>query len=285
LSEPTDPKPDVSFYRPTFSRLLVEPDDPSELVTPSGLVAPDVARRKRPTSGHIVAAGWDCGPEYRVGRRVVFGPFAGTQIKLRSRAHLMMDRSEVLALTDGEEDEEDPLGVSWKEHLRPPPGQYLIERVEMPVYQGQILIPDHLREDVRASEALVVRAPERSVSCAFSGCPLSAVRHAAVCEDCGCEEVHFCPECDDWKSLPVDRFPAGTRVFLMGTVSRFIALGRREEIKLWVCHPTDFAAILAEDPGEVLAAEELHHLRARGELAAMADRTGNFEEGDPRARR
>ncbi len=246
----TDTAKDVSFYRPTFSRLLVLPDRPADIARSYGLHAPDSARRERPTSGKIVAAGWDVPADFRIGRRVVFGPFAGMVKRIRGREYMLMETSAVQALTDGEEDEEDPLGVSWKGHLRPPPSQYLIERVEMPRYAGVLILPDSALEDVRSSEALVVASPAVTMY-----------------------------------EYQMDRFPTGTRVFLMGTVSRFIPLGRNGEVTLSVCYPTDFSAILSDDPGEAIQTAELDHLRAAGEFAASRDRTGSFEEGDPRARR
>ena len=94
--------------RPLRDRILVERIDESEQRTVGGLIIPDTAREK-PQQGRVVAIGKgrvnDKGEVFpldvKVGETVLFGKYAGTEIKLEGKEYLIVREDEVLGVTDG----------------------------------------------------------------------------------------------------------------------------------------------------------------------------------------
>jgi chaperonin GroES len=90
--------------RPLADRLLVEPVEQEE-TTASGLLLPETAKEK-PQQGMILAAGEgrrdDNGKriemDVKVGDRVLFAKYAGTEIKLDGKKMLIMKESDVLGI-------------------------------------------------------------------------------------------------------------------------------------------------------------------------------------------
>ena len=90
--------------RPLGDRLLVEPVEQEE-TTASGLLLPETAKEK-PQQGMILAAGEgrrdDNGKriemDVKVGDRVLFAKYAGTEIKLDGKKMLIMKESDVLGI-------------------------------------------------------------------------------------------------------------------------------------------------------------------------------------------
>jgi chaperonin GroES len=90
--------------RPLSDRLLVEPVEQEE-TTASGLLLPETAKEK-PQQGMILAAGEgrrdDNGKriemDVKVGDRVLFAKYAGTEIKLDGKKMLIMKESDVLGI-------------------------------------------------------------------------------------------------------------------------------------------------------------------------------------------
>ena len=90
--------------RPLGDRLLVEPVEAEE-TTNSGLLLPETAKEK-PQQGMVLAAGEgrrdDNGKriemDVKVGDRVLFAKYAGTEIKLDSKKLLIMKESDVLGI-------------------------------------------------------------------------------------------------------------------------------------------------------------------------------------------
>jgi len=78
-----------------------------ETVTKSGLVLPDTAKEK-PQEGEILAVGpgkvLDNGkrttPEVKVGERVVFARYAGTEIKIDGEEYLILRESDVMGIVE-----------------------------------------------------------------------------------------------------------------------------------------------------------------------------------------
>lgn len=87
--------------KPLGTRVLVEVQEAEEK-TASGIIIPDSAKEK-PQKGKIVAAGKgtkDEEMELKVGDIVLYGKYAGTEIKYGSEEYLMMSQSDVLAVID-----------------------------------------------------------------------------------------------------------------------------------------------------------------------------------------
>ena len=90
--------------RPLGDRLLVEPVEAEE-TTSSGLLLPETAKEK-PQQGDVLAAGEgrrdDNGKriemDVKVGDRVLFAKYSGTEIKLEGKKLLIMKESDVLGI-------------------------------------------------------------------------------------------------------------------------------------------------------------------------------------------
>ena len=92
---------------PLQDRLVVKRVD-SEETTASGIIIPDTAK-ERPLQGEVIAVGAgktsDDGVlvplEVKQGDRVLFGKYAGTEIKLDGIEHLILREDEVLGIVEG----------------------------------------------------------------------------------------------------------------------------------------------------------------------------------------
>lgn len=85
--------------KPLADRVLVEPAA-AETKTASGLIIPDNAKEK-PQKGTIVAIGTGTKDEpltVKVGDTVLYGKYAGTELKLEGSDYLMMRESDILAI-------------------------------------------------------------------------------------------------------------------------------------------------------------------------------------------
>lgn len=90
--------------KPLNDRVLVIRMEKEEK-TAGGIVIPDTAKEK-PQEGRVVAVGpgkWDdCGNrislEVKEGDRVVFGKYAGTEIKIDGEKHIFMREDDILGV-------------------------------------------------------------------------------------------------------------------------------------------------------------------------------------------
>ena len=90
--------------RPLQDRLLVRRVE-EEQKTKGGIIIPDTAKEK-PVEGEVIAVGTgkvlDNGKlhalEVKAGDRVLFGKYAGTEIKLEGVEHLILREDEVLGI-------------------------------------------------------------------------------------------------------------------------------------------------------------------------------------------
>ncbi len=85
--------------KPLADRVLVLPD-PAEEKTAGGLFIPDTAKEK-PLAGKVVAAGpgtKDVQMEVKVGDRVLYGKYAGTEITVEGTSYLIMKQNDILAI-------------------------------------------------------------------------------------------------------------------------------------------------------------------------------------------
>jgi chaperonin GroES len=85
--------------KPLADRVLVEPLE-AETKTASGIIIPDTAKEK-PQRGTVVAVGPGTKDEpltVKVGDTVLYGKYAGTELKLEGTEYLMMRESDILAI-------------------------------------------------------------------------------------------------------------------------------------------------------------------------------------------
>ena len=85
--------------KPLADRVLIEPMA-AETKTSSGLYIPDTAKEK-PQNGKVVAVGPGTKDEkitVKIGDTVLYGKYAGTELKLEGADYIMMRESDILAI-------------------------------------------------------------------------------------------------------------------------------------------------------------------------------------------
>ena len=94
--------------RPLQDRLVVRRVE-EEQTTKSGLIIPDTAK-ERPLEGEVIAVGsgkkLDNGTvvalDVKAGDRVLFGKYAGTEIKIEGVEHLILREDEILGVIEAD---------------------------------------------------------------------------------------------------------------------------------------------------------------------------------------
>ncbi len=94
--------------KPLGGRVIVEPIEQEEM-TAGGIILPETAKEK-PQEGKILAAGPGDRDEdgkriamdVKVGDKVLFAKYSGTEIKVDGRKLLIMRESDILAVVEGE---------------------------------------------------------------------------------------------------------------------------------------------------------------------------------------
>ena len=92
--------------RPLHDRVVVK-REPEERKSPGGIVIPDTAGEK-PTFGRVLAVGQgkllDSGQtrplDVKVGDRVLFGKYSGTEVKVNNEEIVVMREDDVMAVLD-----------------------------------------------------------------------------------------------------------------------------------------------------------------------------------------
>ncbi len=90
--------------KPLADRVVIKPS-PAEEKTKGGIILPDTAKEK-PVVGEVVAAGpgrrADDGkliaPEVKVGDKVLYGKYSGTEVTLDGQEYLIMRESDIFAI-------------------------------------------------------------------------------------------------------------------------------------------------------------------------------------------
>jgi len=82
--------------QPLDERVLVEPMEQEEKV--GAIIIPDTAKEK-PSVGKVIAVGTDEEIQKLIkeGDKVLFGKYAGDEIKIEGKKHLIISRSDILA--------------------------------------------------------------------------------------------------------------------------------------------------------------------------------------------
>ena len=94
--------------RPLRDRVLIERLEEAEQKSIGGILIPDTAREK-PQQGRVIAAGKgrvnDKGEVFpldvKEGDTVLFGKYAGNEIKIEGREYLIIREDEILGVTEG----------------------------------------------------------------------------------------------------------------------------------------------------------------------------------------
>ena len=93
--------------KPLADRVIVQPSDVSESKTAGGIIIPDTAKEK-PQEGKIVAVGPgrvddDGKPikmNVKVGDKVLYSKYGGTELKYDGKEYLIMSESDILAILE-----------------------------------------------------------------------------------------------------------------------------------------------------------------------------------------
>jgi chaperonin GroES len=93
--------------RPLHDRVVVKRME-EERTSPGGIVIPDTAAEK-PIKGEVIAAGrgkllenGDVRPlDVKVGDRVLFGKYSGTEVKVDGEEHAGRERHDIMAILEG----------------------------------------------------------------------------------------------------------------------------------------------------------------------------------------
>src|SRR5436190_23532800 len=91
--------------QPLEDRVVVKPSEEEE-TTASGIVIPDTAKEK-PQEGQVIAVGpgrFEDGNrvplDVKVGDKVIYSKYGGTEVKLDGEDHLILSARDVLAIVD-----------------------------------------------------------------------------------------------------------------------------------------------------------------------------------------
>jgi chaperonin GroES len=95
-------------FRPLHDRVVVRRIE-SEAKTAGGIIIPDTAKEK-PQEGEIIAVGPGGRDEagklipldVKVGDRILFGKWSGTEVKLDGQEYLIMKESDVMGVIEGQ---------------------------------------------------------------------------------------------------------------------------------------------------------------------------------------
>ncbi|MFN4090776.1 MAG: co-chaperone GroES [Alphaproteobacteria bacterium] len=93
-------------FRPLHDRVVVKRVEETQK-TPGGIIIPDTAKEK-PQEGEVVAVGPGARNEkgeiqaldVKVGDRILFGKWSGTEVKLDGQEYLIMKESDIMGIVE-----------------------------------------------------------------------------------------------------------------------------------------------------------------------------------------
>ncbi len=93
--------------RPLGDRVIVEPVGREEK-TKGGIILPETASKEKPMEGKIIAVGKGkrdkdgktIHPEVKVNDRVIYGKYAGTEVKVDEKEYLILKEQDILAVIE-----------------------------------------------------------------------------------------------------------------------------------------------------------------------------------------
>jgi chaperonin GroES len=91
--------------KPMQDRLVVKPIE-DELKTAGGIIVPDTASKEKPMQGEIIATGPGkfgkdgkrIPMDVKVGDKVIYGKYSGTEFKLDNEELLIIEQNDILAI-------------------------------------------------------------------------------------------------------------------------------------------------------------------------------------------
>jgi chaperonin GroES len=97
----------MSDFRPLHDRVLVKRVEAEEK-TPGGIIIPDTAKEK-PVEGEVLAVGPGARDEtgrvqpldVKVGDRVLFGKWSGTEVLIEGEDRVIMKEADILGIVEG----------------------------------------------------------------------------------------------------------------------------------------------------------------------------------------
>jgi len=97
----------MAKLRPLYDKIVVKRQEEQEQRTASGIIIPDTAKEK-PQIGEVIAVGEGkllnngqiVPPKVKVGDKIIFNKYAGTEVELDGEKYLIMSLDEVLAIIE-----------------------------------------------------------------------------------------------------------------------------------------------------------------------------------------
>jgi len=87
--------------KPLADKVIVKPDEVSESQSTGGIIIPDTAKEK-PQRGEVVALGPGEGEDspmhVKVGDKVLYSKYGGTELEYEGETYLIMSESEIYAI-------------------------------------------------------------------------------------------------------------------------------------------------------------------------------------------
>ena len=86
------------IIKPLGERILIKQTEQEE-VTKSGIVLPGTASKEKPIIGEVLAVGSKI-VEVKVGDKVIFEKYSGTEVKDGEESYLILEKDNVLAIVE-----------------------------------------------------------------------------------------------------------------------------------------------------------------------------------------
>jgi chaperonin 10 Kd subunit len=86
------------IIKPLGERVLIKQTEQEE-VTKSGIVLPGTASKEKPIIGEVLAVGSKI-VEVKVGDKVIFEKYSGTEVKDGEESYLILEKDNVLAIVE-----------------------------------------------------------------------------------------------------------------------------------------------------------------------------------------
>jgi chaperonin GroES len=82
--------------QPVNNNVLIKLDEKTEEKTPGGIVIPDTAKEK-PKEGEVIGIATGATDEIKIGDRVIYKEFSGTEIKHEGEKYLLIPAADIYA--------------------------------------------------------------------------------------------------------------------------------------------------------------------------------------------
>ena len=86
------------IIKPLGKRILIKQTEQEE-ITKSGIVLPGTASKEKPIIGEVLAVGKKI-EEVKVGDKVIFEKYSGTEVKDGEETYLILEKDNVLAIVE-----------------------------------------------------------------------------------------------------------------------------------------------------------------------------------------